>query len=108
MKYKKGTRLLAGEETVCYVDDFYDEEEDTLILVCDSGCGHFHYIPEDEVTEIESTNEEKMVNILSNMSATMIKLNQNIEDMQEAIFSKDECDCEDCNVDEPTDELDIN
>ena len=105
MKYKKGTIIKAHGESLTYIDEF-QESDGSLTLVCGSG-GEFVYVSENDAISDPSTFEEKMLHILADMSATMIRLNQNIEQMQGALFNSDTCDCDGCNDAGPED-LDLN
>jgi len=111
MKYTKGTRLKCGDEMLYYIDEIYDEDADKIILICGGNFGYLRYIPEDEAKRVGSSHEDKMLDILVDISATMKHLNQNIEQIQEAFTcqqcSYEECDdCENGNV--PPDDLKIN
>lgn len=99
MKYERGTKLKHNDDYIYYLDEFYNEKEDQLILVCGGGCGHLVYALDDDVEVVESSSEDKMINILADIAMSIKNLNDNIDDVKEMLIG--ECECEECSECDP-------
>ena len=113
MKYTKGTKLKSNGEELYYVDEIYDDDSDQLILICGGNFGLLQYIPADEVEKVDATYEEKMLDILVDLSATVKRLNENIEQVQSVIMPQrcegcDDCDCDGSDDDRVLDDSELN
>lgn len=94
MKYEKGTKLEHGGKQYYYMDEF-DNEEEGLVLICGGG-GHglVQYLIDSEVTMIDSSTENKTIDILVDIALSLKMLNQNIDEMTGG-NSNYQCECND-------------
>ena len=105
MKYEKGTKLEYDNKHYYYIDEF-DSDEDGLILICGGGgYGLVQYLSDNEVTMIDSSIENKTMDILVDIALSLKMLNQNIDEMA---GSDNDHDFEEIDDDNSNSEIELN
>src|SRR5690606_191091 len=107
MNYKKGDlfKVKGTNEVVFYVDHYIDENN-TDIIVCGGSCNHFAYFELKDLEPINASNEEKMINLMTNISSDLKNLNYSIEEIRDMFIPTQE---EDFDEDgEPEDKTKLN